>query len=157
MTDYEQIGLRSDKARKIIGEIPPPIIRSGIGTIFIITILLFLAAAFIPYKENVKVGVTFEKTPNSHIIMIAKGLVPYRFINTVKVGAKVQIELEGYSNREYGYALGKISEIFSNIITINGQNYFAIRIKVLNKNAQSGMKGDAFILVSDKTVLQKLF
>ena len=62
--DYEQIELRSEKVRNIIGRIPPLLIRSGITLITLLIAGLATATCFIPYPENVKGKV--EVTINSH-------------------------------------------------------------------------------------------
>ena len=52
--NYEQIELRSEKVRNIIGRIPPLLIRSGITLIALLITGLAVAACFIPFPENVK-------------------------------------------------------------------------------------------------------
>lgn len=48
MADFNNIELRSEKVRNIIGKVPPEIIRTGIGDITVILLILILAAFFIP-------------------------------------------------------------------------------------------------------------
>ena len=52
--NYEQIELRSEKVRNIIGRIPPLLIRSGITLIALLITGLAVAACFIPFPENGK-------------------------------------------------------------------------------------------------------
>lgn len=46
---YDQIELRSEKVRNIIGTIPPRLVRWGIIIIAIIFIALLLVIFFVPY------------------------------------------------------------------------------------------------------------
>lgn len=46
---YDQIELRSEKVRKIIGVIPPALVRWGIVIITIIFVTLVLVVSLIPY------------------------------------------------------------------------------------------------------------
>lgn len=50
--ESKDIELRSKQVRKIIGQIPPLLVRSGIGIIGIIIALLLAVAAFVPYPEK---------------------------------------------------------------------------------------------------------
>lgn len=49
--NYEQIELRSEKVRNIIGRIPPLLIRSGITLIALLITGLAVAACFIPFLK----------------------------------------------------------------------------------------------------------
>lgn len=62
MADFNNIELRSEKVRNIIGKVPPEIIRTGIGDITVILLILILAAFFIPYPENIKATATVTGT-----------------------------------------------------------------------------------------------
>ena len=50
MNDIDKIELRSEKVRKIIGDMPSGLIRYGISIITCILILLFIICYFVPYK-----------------------------------------------------------------------------------------------------------
>lgn len=50
MNDIDKIELRSEKVRKIIGDMPSGFIRYGISIITWILILLFVICYFVPYK-----------------------------------------------------------------------------------------------------------
>lgn len=52
MNDIDKIELRSEKVRKIIGDMPSGFIRYGIGIITCIIILLFVICYFTPYKNG---------------------------------------------------------------------------------------------------------
>ena len=79
MADFNNIELRSEKVRNIIGKVPPEIIRTGIGDITVILLILILAAFFIPYPENIKATATVTGTDVTGCIH-AEVLIPYRYI-----------------------------------------------------------------------------
>lgn len=151
----ENIELRSENIRKIIERIPPTLIRSGIGIITLIFVLLLAAAAFVPYPETLEGEVTIEENDNENTY--AKGLLPYASITQVKKDMSVEIELEGFNAREYGYQHGIISYVSPEVITNNKKNYFAFII-ILKENPfmQKGMKGYVSVILSNKTLLERI-
>ncbi len=50
MSETDKIELRSEKVRKIIGDIPSGFIRYGISIIACLLIILFLICYFIPFE-----------------------------------------------------------------------------------------------------------
>ena len=69
----------------------------------------------------------------------------------------VEIELEGFNAREYGYQHGIISYVSPEVITNNKKNYFAFII-ILKENPfiQKGMKGHVSVILSNKTLLERI-
>lgn len=61
------IELLSEKVRNIIGQIPPFLIRSGIGVIAIVMILALAVCYFIPYYETAEGQVTLFSIPESEV------------------------------------------------------------------------------------------
>ena len=97
----KDIELRSEQVRKIIGQIPPLLVRSGIGVIGIIMALLLAVAAFVPYPETAECDITLTDIQQGQVS--ATGELPYACITQVSTGMKAEIELEGYTSKEYGY------------------------------------------------------
>ncbi len=52
MNDIDKIELRSEKVRKIIGDMPSGFIRYGISIITCILILLLVICSFIAYEDK---------------------------------------------------------------------------------------------------------
>lgn len=52
MNDMDKIELRSEKVRKIIGDMPSGFLRYGISIITIVLILICIALYLIPYKHG---------------------------------------------------------------------------------------------------------
>lgn len=157
MDNYDNIELRSERVRNIIGQIPPIMVRIGSCIVFFIVFLLFLFAAFIPYPENVKCKIELENT-NNDTIMLAKGILPYSLIDQIIVSSEVRIELEGFNSRTYGYQAGVIASTCRTIISIDGKNYFTASFNIRKDNRmQHRMSGFAYILLSNKTILERIF
>ena len=93
MADIDNIELRSEKTRQIIGMVPSRIVRYGTLIISVIIIALLIAAYFIPYPDNLQVNA---------IVVDAKGgtqqiqaYVPYYYVSTIHEGMNANIEFEG--------------------------------------------------------------
>lgn len=156
--NYEQIELRSEKVRNIIGRIPPLLIRSGITLIALLVTALAAATCFIPYPENVKGKV--EVTTNRKSEMEVTGFIPYTQITRIKENMPVHIEMDGYDARTYGYLKGRVKTIHKKVVKKEGKNYFPVDIKLDNAvdyhKIEEGMKGTVTILVSDRSLMQYL-
>lgn len=154
--ENKDIELRSEQVRKIIGQIPPALIRSGISIIGIIVALLLAVAAFVPYPETVEDEIILSKIHEGQAVAIGK--LPYSYISRIKTGMKVEIELEGYTSKECGYQKGDITSISPQIINLNGQNYFSFTLSLKEiPFMQKGMKGKVSIILSKKTLLKRIF
>ncbi len=96
MTD-DKIELRSEKVRTIIGEIPSRVVRYGIIVITIVISGLLAAAYFIPYPETIDAKIMIKNETQGTIA------IPYKYINTVRKGMTVSIELEGFDRQKIQY------------------------------------------------------
>ena len=128
--DYEQIELRSEKVRNIIGRIPPLLIRSGITLITLLIAGLATATCFIPYPENVKGKV--EVTINSHSEIEIIAFIPYTEIKRLEEGMPVSITMDGYSIGTDSHLNGKVKTIYKKVYKKEGKNYFRIDLKLNN-------------------------
>lgn len=61
------IELRSEKVRNIIGQIPPFLIRSGMGVMAVVIVLALVVSFFIPYYETVEGYIEIVSIPESTI------------------------------------------------------------------------------------------
>lgn len=151
----EEIELRSEQVRKIIGQIPPVLVRSGIGITGIIVALLLAVAAFVPYPETIECDITLSNICKGQAF--ATGQLPYAYISQVKRNMRAEIELEGYTNEEYRYPTGHIETISPEVINNNGQNGFHITLTLKEMPfMQKGIKGKASIILSKKTLLKRI-
>ena len=151
MADNE-IELRSEKVRHIIGEIPSRIVRYGITIITIVILGLLVGAYFIPYPETISAKVQMT---NAHQGTIT---VPYKYVNTIARGMTANIEVEGYDAETYGVANGVITATSHIPLQTEAGSVFTAQVSMPDCRYKiiSGMTGTAFILVSNESILQRI-
>lgn len=157
MVDGDNIELRSERTKQIIKMAPPQIVKHGTLIITIIIILLLAASYFVPYSENIEANIVVVSTECGSKI---NAYIPYSYVYTINVKMKAVIEFEGYPSSEFGYINATITDIDKEPHNINGQNFFTIYMDIQdNKRFKLfiGMKGTVNILISNKSILQKLF
>ena len=147
-----KIELRSEKVRHIIGEIPSGIVRYGITIITIVLLVLLVGAYFIPYPETISARIEMTNRQQGTVD------IPYKYVNTIKKGKNVSIELEGYDTEMYGAANGTITVTMHTPRQTAAGNVFTAQVKVTDCKYKiiSGMTGTASILVSNESVLQRI-
>ena len=148
----DKMELRSEKIRHIIGEIPSRIVRYGITIITIVLLVLLVGAYFIPYPETISARIEMTNRQQGTVD------IPYKYVNTVKKGKNVSIELEGYNTEMYGAANGMITATMHTPRQTAAGNVFTAQVKVTDCKYKiiSGMTGTASILVSNESVLQRI-
>lgn len=147
-----KIELRSEKVRHIIGEIPSGIVRYGITIITIVILVLLVGAYFIPYPETISAKIEMTDRQQGTVD------IPYKYVNTVKKGKNVSIELEGYDTEMYGAANGTITATMHTPRQTAVGNVFTAQVKVTDCKYKiiGGMTGSASILVSNESILQRI-
>ena len=147
-----KIELRSEKVRHIIGEIPSGIVRYGITIITIVILVLLVGAYFIPYPETISAKIEMTDRQQGTVD------IPYKYVNTVKKGMNVSIELEGYDTEMYGAANGTITATMHTPRQTAEGSVFTAQVKVTDCKYKiiGGMTGTASILVSNESVLQRI-
>ena len=147
-----KIELRSEKVRHIIGEIPSRIVRYGITVITIVILGLLVGAYFIPYPETISAKVQMTSTYQGTIV------VPYKYVHTITRGMMANIEIEGYDAETYGVANGLITATSHTPLQTEDGSVFTAQVNVTDCKYKlvSGMTGAASILVSNKSVLQRI-
>jgi len=93
--NIDNIELRSEKVRNIIGQIPPRIIRTGISIIFIVVIGILTGTYFFKYEYTIKTTATIEQINNTTFIEIK---IPANEIAKVKKGHKVILSFDNIQN-----------------------------------------------------------
>lgn len=155
--ENKDIELRSEQVRRIIGQVPPMLVRSGIGIISLIVALLLAVAAFVPYPETADTDITLTGIRNGQAIATAE--LPYACIMQINPGMKAEIELEGYTSKEYGYLQGTVTNVSPRIISRDGgNNYFCFTLSLQEVPfMQQGMKGKVSVILSEKTLLKRIW
>lgn len=156
MTEYDNIELRSEKTRNIIRKVPSELVTGGTVYILLLLVLLFVAAMLVPYPENIR-AVVIVTSVNRRSIR-ADAYIPFRYVNRIKKGAEVCVELEGFAVQEYGYNHGLVSEIKKDsLISQGGKNFFCVSLVLKSPfkyDVLPQMLGICVMTVADKTVLQ---
>lgn len=93
--ESDNIELRSEKVRNIIGKIPPRIIRIGITLIFIIIIGILLGTYFFEYEYTINTKATIVQQNDTTRIEIK---VPANEIERIKIGQKVILNFDNIPN-----------------------------------------------------------
>lgn len=99
MADIDNIELRSEKTRQIIGMVPSGIVRYGTLIIAVIIAVLLAVSYFVPYPENLQADATVEINTDGEVNVCA--YIPYSHINTIHEGMNAEIEFEGYPSADY--------------------------------------------------------
>lgn len=76
MEDNKKIELRSEKVLKIIGQVPPGLLRYGTTVIGLALCMLVAAAAFIPYQPKKPIGIVAAQDEKGKIHYTAR--IPQR-------------------------------------------------------------------------------
>ena len=147
-----KIELRSEKVRHIIGEIPSGIVRYGITIITFVILVLLVGAYFIPYPETISARIEMTDRQQGTVD------IPYKYVNTVKKGKNVSIELEGYDTEMYGAANGTITATMHTPRQTAAGSVFTAQVRITDckYNLVSGMTGTASVLVSNESILQRI-
>jgi hypothetical protein len=113
---------------------------------------LLVGAYFIPYPETISTRIEIADRRQGTVA------IPYQYVNTVKKGMNVSIELEGYDTEMYGVTNGTITAISSTPQHTANGNIFVAKVNVKNckYNIEGGMAGTASILVSNESMLQRI-
>ncbi len=112
----KKIELRSEKVRNIIGEVPPFLIRSGIGVIAMVVILATVVCCFIPIYDTTEGKVKLLTDPSTSIVNASKAGIFYKSpsIETqIRISAKDTI---GYIQTNEKLIMWYISEVDGEIL-----------------------------------------
>lgn len=152
----DEIELRSEKVRNIIGAVPPSLIRCGITIVILFFVLVVVATYYIPYPNSLKVQAQVIEHKKQMYVSV---LIPYKHLNEINSNMDVQIEFEGYPSNTFGFVSSKIISINKDVITINNKNYFMVRALVPNTtkyDIKQNMKGIAHILILNESILKRI-
>ena len=151
--ESDNIELRSEKVRHIIGDVPPMLVR--LGTVVITIIVLALAVAFykIPYPISIEAN---GEVINQKTVQV---FVPYKYLYLFDEPRTAHVSFEGNDNVSYDC---DIISHNAKLIHREDGNYFMATAMVSTQGQntpvlQKHMKADVRIIVSDKTLWQQVF
>jgi len=134
----ENIELRSEKVRNIIGQIPHAILRRGIGIIFLVFIVLFIVLFLFKCDDSINTVAILEYHQDELILKIK---IPSNKNEKIKIGQKVLV----YFNRVPNINNEKIEVVIrnkTNVLSVYSDGGFYIYKIYLSNNlkAISGKK-----------------
>lgn len=116
----DNIEIRSEKAKSVIGQIPPIIVRMGIAIMSFIIIIFLFVSHFIKFDYLIKTTAYLEQKSDSITVIIK---IPANEINKINLGQKVILS---FDNIPYLYNKRLVTEITSvpNVIDISSSGGF---------------------------------
>ena len=150
--ETDNIELRSEKVRHIIGQVPPALVRTGTMVITLVVIALAIASYTIRYPITIEAQGKVMRNDSVEL------LVPYKYLYLFDEPRMARITLEGQDN-DVASIVCSVTSHNDKLLVIAGNHYFAAKtyIRSNGSNAQPGLKVSARIVVSDKTVWQQVF
>ena len=146
MTD--NIELRSEKVRNIIGQIPPRIIRTGITVIFIVILGILTGTYFFEYEYTIKTTATIEQRNDTTFILIN---IPANERNKVKKGHKVILSFDNIQHLYNRRIETEIQEIPNTIQIAEKKGYFVAQLIIVEKLKTSE---NEIIEISERTKIK---
>lgn len=147
MEEKDNIELRSEKVRKIIGKVPPRLVRTGTVVVTVVLLALALAAYKVPYPITVEAQGVVQGE-------VLRMTVPYRYLYLFDTPRKVRVSYEGHPDKEYGYVVAHYSPTL--LHTQDGNQFLAFANIKGTKGVYRYQKASVRIVVSDKTLWQQV-
>ncbi len=130
MSELDNIELRSEKVRNIIGQIPPKIIRIGITIIFFIIAGMLTGTYFFKYEYTIKTTAIIEQQADTVIIKIR---IPANEIGKVKHEQKVILNFNNVPNLYNEQIETEMQTIPKKIEISKNEGYYLAVIKLSGK------------------------
>lgn len=141
----ENIELRSEKTRRIIGEIPPRLVRTGTVILALVLLCLGIAVCTIHYPITIdSEGVVLNDST-------IKADVPYKYIHLMDEHRVANVTMEGESESRRL----SITQYDNTLRTTQHGNVFSVYILIrdIGSNVQIGQQASVSIVVADKTLV----
>lgn len=90
MTDMDNIELRSEKTRQMIGMGPSGIVKYSTLIIAVIIVALLAVSCFVSYPENIQADATVVVDADGKLNACA--YIPYSYVRTINEGMCAEIE-----------------------------------------------------------------
>lgn len=149
--DFDNIELRSEKVRHIIGIVPPRLVRTGTVIISLVVVALAIAAYTIHYPITIEAQGEMEG--NDTLIV----RVPYKYLYLFDEQRNVIVNYEGRDDNDPS-SVYPIYSYDDRLLRMGENNYFLAKVCVGADSArlQSGQKAEVRIVVSDRTLWQQI-
>lgn len=150
--EIDNIELRSEKIRHVIGKVPPRLVRTGTAIITLVVVVLGIAFYTIRYPITIEAqGEVVSKDS-------LKIYVPYKYFYLFNEPKQVRVTYEGQDDNARP-SVYPITSHNNKLIRIGGSNCFLATACIGSDSTkvQIGQKAEARIIVSDKTLWQQVF
>ena len=149
--ESENIELRSEKVRHIIGQVPPALVRTG--TLIITLVVIALGIAFYTIRYPITIEAQGKVTSNDSVEL----LVPYKYLYLFDAPRTARLTLEGQDN-DAAPIVCPITSHNDKLLVVDGNHYFTAKTNIRSNgsNVQPGLKVSARIVISDKTLWQQV-
>ena len=149
--DIDNIELRSEKVRHIIGQVPPALVRTG--TMVITLVVIALAIAFYTIRYPITIEAQGKVTRSDSVEL----LVPYKYLYLFDEPRTARLTLEGQAE-DAAPIVCPITSHNENLLIVDGNHYFTAKthIRSNGSNSQPGLNVSVRIVVSDKTLWQQV-
>ena len=149
----DNIELRSEKVRNVIGKVPPRLV--SLGTVLITVIVLALALAFYKIPYPISIEATGEVINQRTVQVFA----PYKYLYLFDEPRTAHVSFEG--NDDASYSCNVISHNAKLIHREEGNYFMAIAtVSTQGRNTpvlQKYMKADVRVIISNQTLWQQVF
>lgn len=149
----DNIELRSEKVRNVIGKVPPRLV--SLGTVLITVIVLALALAFYKIPYPISIEATGEVI-NQRTVQV---FVPYKYLYLFDEPRTAHVSFEG--NDDASYSCNVINHNAKLIHREEGNYFMAIAtVSTQGRNTpvlQKYMKADVRVIISNQTLWQQVF
>ena len=149
----DNIELRSEKVRNVIGKVPPRLV--SLGTVLITVIVLALALAFYKIPYPISIEATGEVI-NQRTVQV---FVPYKYLYLFDEPRTAHVSFEG--NDDASYSCNVISHNAKLIHREEGNYFMAIAtVSTQGRNTpvlQKYMKADVRVIISNQTLWLQVF
>lgn len=116
VNESENIELRSEKVRGIIGQIPPRLARVGISVIFLVFAGVLVGTYFFQYEYTIKTTATLTRQGDFTIVQIK---IPVNQSNRIKQNQKVILNFDNVPAM-YGQRIHVYTNSISTTIEVSG-------------------------------------
>ena len=150
--ETDNIELRSEKVRHIIGQVPPALVRMGTVVITLVVIALGIASYAIHYPITIEAQGKVMRNDSVELF------VPYKYLYLFDEPRTARISVEG-QDEDAMPCVCRMNYYSRKLIVVEGKHYFraTASIRSFSFNAQPGLDVFARIVVSDKTLWQQVF
>lgn len=150
----DNIELRSDKVRSIIGQIPPWIIRRGISVVLLIIFALLMGSYYFKYPYIITTKVKFTKVDDTFVGLTE---IPANEISKIKKGQEVEIYFSNVENVNGLQFKSKLITISKNLTILNKKGFYVARIaKIENLNINENTEGIAKISTGNISFFKRM-